>query len=348
MRNREGFAHDILSHLDEVVYILRLTDDPERSAVEYVSPRAKEITGVEPAAFCRDPELWWRLLHPEDVPAARDSMLQVLQTRRGCTRVYRLWNGNRDEYGWIEDRIVPLVGADGRTTGMVGAARDITERKLAEEALEQSRRRLRALSRRLVDLQEAERRHLARELHDDVGQSLTGLKLMLETDSRGACKGALAAVNDVLGRVRDISMGLRPPMLDDLGLVPALLWLFERFSSQAQLRVDFQHAGVSRRFSGGIEIAVFRIVQESLTNVARHAGVSEVAVRLWKGAERLGVRVEDRGRGFDPDAALMGASIGLAGMRERAESLGGQLTVESAPGSGARLSVELPLGAEGR
>jgi signal transduction histidine kinase len=133
-------------------------------------------------------------------------------------------------------------------------------------------------------------------------------------------------------------------MLDDLGLLPTLLWHFERFTAQTRVRVAFQHSGLDRRFPAALETAAYRIVQESLTNAARHAGVGEVAVRLWANAERLSVQVEDEGTGFHPEPVLAAAmSSGLPGMRERALVLGGQLTVDAAPGAGTRLTAVLPL-----
>jgi signal transduction histidine kinase len=131
-----------------------------------------------------------------------------------------------------------------------------------------------------------------------------------------------------------------------LGLLPALLWHFDRYTAQTNMRVTFKHSGLQRRrFAPEVETAAYRIVQEALTNVVRHAGVSEVTVRLWADQDRLGVQIEDRGTGFDPEAALAtSATTGLAGMRERAVLLGGQLMVESAPGAGTHLTAELPLG----
>src|SRR5439155_14345760 len=141
-------------------------------------------------------------------------------------------------------------------TARVTAVRDISARKCAERKLQEYARRLQALSRRLLEVQEQERRHLARDLHDDVGQALTGLNLALETGARLPDDGlrqtlreAQRAVRDLTGKVRDLSLRLRPSMLDDLGLVPALLWHFERYAAQTHVRVDFEHAGLEPRRS---------------------------------------------------------------------------------------------------
>jgi signal transduction histidine kinase len=134
-------------------------------------------------------------------------------------------------------------------------------------------------------------------------------------------------------------------MLDDLGLLPALLWYFERYTSRTDVQVAFKHTGLERRrFAPEVETAAYRIVQEALTNVARHAGVSEVTVRIWADQDTLGAQIEDHGVGFDPEVALDGGTTGgLSGMHERAVLLESQLTIESAPGAGTRLTAEFLL-----
>jgi signal transduction histidine kinase len=201
------------------------------------------------------------------------------------------------------------------------------------ERAEAARARLAA-----VLLGEAERRHLARELHDEIGQSLTALKARLEMKDQ---ESALRLVGDVMRQVSNLSLDLRPAMLDDLGLVPALVWLTERFGREAGLEIDFRHDGVERRFSREIETAAFRIAQEALTNAARHAGAPRAQVRLFAQDQRLCVQVEDEGKGFTVEPSP--SSSGLLGMRERAEAVGGRLEIESAPGRGTRVLAELPI-----
>ncbi len=268
---------------------------------------------------------------------------------------------------------VPLM-VRGRAIGVLGADRKHSRRPLdaatlellqlfaaqAALAIEQARlfeqvlagrERLQALSHRLVSVQEAERRQLARELHDEIGQILTGIKLTLEMSARlpaDAVKTTIGEaqllVNELMGRVRELALDLRPAMLDDLGLQSTLLWHFERFTGQTHVRVAFSHSRLEERAPPEVETAAYRIVQEALTNVARHAGVTAVTVRAWADSDRLAVQIEDRGCGFDLPAALAThTTSGLAGMRERATLLGGRLTVESAPGEGTLVTAEFPL-----
>lgn len=222
-------------------------------------------------------------------------------------------------------------------------------RRLLHET-EEGRVRLEALSRRLVEIQESERSKIAREIHDEIGQLLTGLKLMLvagveNEESRSAPtrrEEMVGIVNELIGRLRDLSMDLRPPMLDEIGLVAALHWHFERYTSRTNVQVFFRHEHADARFPAAVEIAAFRIVQEAVTNVARHARVDTVEVELTADAKYLGLRIEDSGVGFGPTTTA-GRSAGITGMQERALLVGGHFSVESAPGVGTRVLAELPL-----
>ncbi len=229
------------------------------------------------------------------------------------------------------------------------------------EQLHASREGLHILSRRLLAVQEAERRHIARELHDEIGQVLTGLGLVLEMGKKASGESsalapapvpqwdqALGMVNDLSTSVQELSLNLRPAMLDDLGLLPTLVWHFNRYTDQTGVGVDFKYVGPEKRLAAEIETAAYRIVQEGLTNVARYAGVKDVTVRLWLEPDLLRVQIEDAGVGFDPETAWEAhATGGLSGMQERATLLGGRLVIESALGAGTCLVADLPLPEKG-
>jgi PAS domain S-box-containing protein len=265
---------------------------------------------------------------------ARSMMAAPLLVEGEVVGVLDVATRQRRRFGDEDLRFLQLV-AD-RVAPVIDRARVV-------EMLAAGKRQLSVVSQRLVETQEAERANIARELHDEVGQLLTGLKLMLETpgpaDRREEMK---AIVNDLMARVRGLSMSLRPPMLDDLGLVPALLWLVPHYSGQTGVQVDLRHLGLERRLRAEVETAAFRIVQEALTNVARHAEVKAAAVRLEAGPAHLLVQVRDQGRGFDVQAQGTG-SAGLAGMRERARLVRGHLAVDSRPGCGTLVSAVIPL-----
>jgi signal transduction histidine kinase len=217
-----------------------------------------------------------------------------------------------------------------------------------------NREQLQALSQRLLEIQEAERRKIARELHDEVGQVLTGVRLTLEMSSQVSndnvgenIRQAHALVVELMERVSRLSLELRPALLDDLGLLPTLLWFLDRYFSQTNVRVIFKHSGLeNRRFVPEIETAAYRIVQESLTNVARHAKAKDAKLALWFDHGVLGIQIEDEGIGFNQDAVLSaGYAGGILGMRERVSLLCGKLTIESVEGLGTRLLAEIPVDA---
>jgi signal transduction histidine kinase len=256
--------------------------------------------------------------------------------------------GNRE----LRSRIQALLRLQQAEAALRQAQGQLEERVSERTAaLSAANERLRTLSARLLEVQETERRYVARELHDEIGQLLTGLKLTLELAEPGASEStrprlreSITLVEELMSRARQLSLNLRPQMLDDLGLIPALEFHFKRFTEQTGLQVQFQHSPMDRRLSPEIETGLFRIAQEALTNAARHARVTELRVRLWKDAHVCRLQVQDHGAGFDVPAALAAyRSHGLAGMSERTVLLGGELTVESAPGQGTCLTLEIPL-----
>ncbi len=238
--------------------------------------------------------------------------------------------------------------------------RAIAVREQAERAAAKHAARLQTLSKRLFKIQEDERRAIARELHDQVGQMLTGLKLQLEALVRSAesepgsalrerLGETLGLANDLMGHVRELTQQFRPRILDDLGLGPALEWHARLFERQTGIRATVDVSLPTQRLPAEIEIAVFRIVQEALTNIARHAGCPAAAVSVTHNPEpvpggRLLVEIADRGRGFDVDAVLASRhSIGLTSLSERVGLVGGSVEIYSRVNHGTRIQAEFPL-----
>jgi signal transduction histidine kinase len=208
----------------------------------------------------------------------------------------------------------------------------------------------RRLAKSIVNVQEEERRHLARELHDHLGQVLTGLQFMLENTKnqsgdkqKAGIEEVQKTVSEVIGQVREMSLNLRPSMLDDMGLLPTLQWHVERFKAQTGIHVNFKGYNHTGRFPQEIETAAYRIVQEALTNVARYAKVKEVFVGLVIQDETLWIEVLDQGAGFDQSADINKPTSGLSGMRERASLVGGYIIIESFINQGTQIVVALPL-----
>jgi signal transduction histidine kinase len=233
--------------------------------------------------------------------------------------------------------------------------RSMGETKQALGTLHESRARLLALSRSLIGAQEAERHQLARELHDEIGQALTavGLKLdaLLDEDpnpeQREHITEASGVVKHAIDQVRDLSLDLRPSILDDLGLVAALRWYVRRQAEQTGLEIELDAQQLDTRPAPEVETACFRIVQEALTNVARHARARRVKVEVADKGGRVECVVRDDGQGFDVERAQEGArrggTFGLNSMEERAELAGGTLQLSSTPGRGTEVRARLPL-----
>jgi signal transduction histidine kinase len=208
-------------------------------------------------------------------------------------------------------------------------------------------RQLKALSQQALDAQENERRFVAVELHDEIGQLITGLKLILERkdeDMPTLLAEARNVTNELMQRVREMSLDLRPAALDDFGLSAALDDLFKRFTTRTRIVI---HHNVNpldeRRFNKIVETTVFRVVQEAMTNIARHADVKEATVRLIMKPDLLRVSVSDTGKGFDLQSKDGAVSTGLSGMRERVQLAGGRFVLESAPGKGMLVLAEFDL-----
>jgi len=225
---------------------------------------------------------------------------------------------------------------------------EIVVRREAERRAEENAARLQSLSNRLLRVQEDERQALAQELHDQIGQLLTGLRFQLESAREKApipsLESALGLTDDLLRSVRALTLQLRPRLLDDLGLKPALEWHTNLFGNQTGIQVDLELTLPEKRLGPELELVVFRAVQESLTNVARHSGAKAAAVTVVAGDDALHVEIVDRGCGFDLDAALARHnSLGLAGLAERVRLAGGKLEIFSKTGQGTRLHAEFPL-----
>lgn len=226
--------------------------------------------------------------------------------------------------------------------------REVQVRREAESRAEDHAARSQALSNRLLRVQEDERRALAQELHDQVGQLLTGLRFLLEAAQQAApsekLTEALSVSKDLLRGVRELTLQLRPRLLDDFGLRPALEWQAKLFQGQTNIAVDLEVSLPETRLAPELETTVFRMVQEALTNVARHSGARHAAVTVTADDAAVQVEITDRGRGFDAAAALgQRQSLGLAGLTERVRLAGGQLELFSQAGQGTRLHAEFKL-----
>ena len=273
-------------------------------------------------------------------------------TSRRMGDVTTLWalRGDGSEEFPIEASISQAIEGGKRYYTVI--LRDITLRKQAEDDLKRQQQELRELSARVLEAREDEKAHIARELHDELGQLLTALKMDLRW-LRERLPGELGAKADEMGELLDktvastrrISADLRPLMLDDLGLADAAQWLVEDFARRSGVKCEIRipQDGGLEDVSKGVSTAIYRAVQESLTNIGRHAGAANVWVMLAREEGELRVEVEDDGRGIAPEDLAKVRSLGLRGMRERVAYLGGSLEIGRAPRGGTRLRIRVPL-----
>ena len=254
---------------------------------------------------------------------------------------------------------------DGASTTMWWMLHDITEHSriqeqlmLQNEQLEslnqkllQDQEQLQIMSRKLMHIQEEERTIIARELHDEIGQTMTGVKFLLEHTRQQASpevqktlNDAIALIQHALSQLRNLSLDLHPPMLDDMGLFATLLWHFERYTAQTNIVVEFRHHGRDTYLGPNVKLAAYRVVQEALTNVARHACTQTAVVKLNVHKDSLSLMIEDQGIGFNVNKARRQyQSSGLTSMQERARMLGGGADIKSRPNRGTKVRVRLPL-----
>src|SRR5262249_23500398 len=293
-------------------------------------------------------------VHPDDRARMQRLIASVSTDGEKETREYRILRPDGTAR-WVASRSKLERDASGKPVRMFGVLQDIHDLKSAEEELRHTSERLQHLSRQLLGAQEAERRQVARELHGEIGQGPTAPLILLQMLVHNPAAAAVSAdlhegcvvLEDTLQQVRRMSLELRPPLLDDLGLVPALKWHIDRVAQRSDLRIHLEMEGFPPRPPAELETVCYRVVQEALTNIVRHARATEVRVAVRQVPGEVRLSITDDGAGFDVAAARArveaGGSLGLLSMEERAVLVGGQLEVESAPGHGCRISARLPL-----
>lgn len=252
----------------------------------------------------------------------------------------------------IEGDYIVIYDESGRIAGHFGIQRDVTDRYLATEEIRASRQQLRALATRLQKVREEERTGISREIHDELGQALTGLKLDIawmshrlprDHEMRSQCVSVMERIDQTLNSVRRIATELRPSVLDQLGLEAALEWQGQEFGTRTGIEVEMQMCVDGAALPEDLGSSAFRILQESLTNVARHAKATHVRIRFVQTPTLLTLEVIDNGIGLPPQRLDETTSLGIVGMRERALAVGGSLSITGIPFSGTTVLLSVPL-----
>src|SRR6266545_791026 len=282
-------------------------------------------------------------------PEHRRRLVEVIE-RDGMVHEFEYPGQTRDGRVQITSLSAEVIQVAGETC-ILAIATDITDRKRAEEEIHRSREELRALAARLQSVREDERTHISREIHDELGQALTGLKLDLawlrqrlkdRTDLSERLQSVVGRIDGTIDAVRRIATELRPSVLDHLGLVAAVEWQAQEFEKLAGVAVRLSVSSATPTINGATATTIFRILQETLTNVARHAEATRVEIALEVGEAAVLLRVADNGRGISETALRDRRSLGLIGLRERAIASGGELRIEGRPGEGTVVSARIP------
>jgi PAS domain S-box-containing protein len=312
------------------------------------------IYGLDPTAIPKTYEQYVALIHPEDREQAQTIIQRAQALRQPFAfdhRIVRPDGSVRTLHGQGQ----LIENKQGELVAMAGTGQDITERKQIEDELGRSHQQLRRLSAHLEGAREEERARMAREIHDELGGMLTGLKMdlaqlrraagSLEPRAQEKLEAFSQSIDQSVEAVRRIASELRPAILDDFGLLAAMEWHLGEFQRRSGLECVWDSRVDELQLPSDASIAMYRVFQESLTNVARHAGARRVEVSVSTRDGRLVLQVSDNGRGITREELLGTKSLGLTGMRERISLLGGQLEIGRAAGQGTLVRVELPLNA---
>jgi PAS domain S-box-containing protein len=347
----EGQVHRLLENAHDMVYRFRFYPTV---GVDYMSGGSQAITGRTPAEMYADPSLAQKSVHPDDAhlivqTAEAASMMETAITLR--------WVHPDGHVVWAEHRRVPIFDESGKLVAIEGIARDVTERVESQRRLRESEDQMRQLAMRVQTMREEERNALARELHDDLGQTLTAIKLeiaravdLFRTERLSAAAvdrlQSLVGLTEIgIATVKRISTSLRPATLDHLGLAEAIRWEATAFRARTGIRCRVTATRDTSRLAAEQETMLFRIFQESLTNVVRHAHASAVQVRMVERRDLFELWVHDNGRGISEEEARDPRAIGLLGMRERAAIIGGAFQIDGRRGKGTTVRVHVPLAA---
>jgi signal transduction histidine kinase len=315
-----------------------------------------EFFGLDPRHFRPTFQAMLERVLPEDRLAVEKGRQEAVREHRAFQQEFRIRRED-NSVAVLQSRGDVILDEAGEPIRMVGVTREITHQRRVEERLRRSSEELRALSQKLGTVREEESGRIAREVHDEVGQALTALKLDLswvgrrlgrarqseDTDLQPKLAAMEKMIDATLDAVQRISTELRPGVLHELGLEAAIGWYAREFQKRTEIACRFHSTLAESSLDGSRSTAAFRILQEILTNVARHAGATEVQLSLGREDGSLVLKARDNGKGISRDRIFDSRSLGLIGMRERARSFGGSVAIRGRSGGGTAVIVRIPL-----
>jgi two-component system, NarL family, sensor histidine kinase UhpB len=319
----------------------------------YVNDTWTVIAGLNPEQALGEGFL--TTIHPHDKKRVQAEWSKSVQQGKSFKSEYRIQHPDGKEL-WVLSQALPEIFESGEVAGYVGTITDITDRMNSEIQIDQSRKQLRALSVRLQTVREEERTNISREIHDDLGQALTGMRMDLvwlirqlnSTDGkiRDRLTSLMALTDSTIHKVRKIATDLRPGILDDLGLAAAIEWQSKDITDRTGIQCNFQSLLDDLELDGKLSTAFFRIFQESITNVLRHAQAKKIDINLRREGNAILLTVQDDGKGISQHEINNPRSVGFLGMRERAAVFNGEVTVFGTPHQGTIVRVKIPLTTE--
>jgi PAS domain S-box-containing protein len=315
----------------------------QEGKVTYLNERRVAFTGSDPNAGYGD--IWTEYVHPNDLKNVLDALGRSLKSHQPFSREYRLRHCD-GVYRWMFDVASPRVNGDGSFAGFIGSAVDITDQKLAQEALQ-------GVSGRLIEAEEKERKRIARDLHDDISQKLSLLSIHIERANRSA-DGSAAVTKELLAEayqhcsviahdVQSLSHQLHNSRLDYLGVVFAIRSFCQELAKQHELNIEFSDTNVPSNLPEDVSLCLFRVAQEALHNAVKYSGVRQFAVSLNATENEVELLVRDAGAGFNLEAAKRNRGLGLVSMQERMNLVHGRLEIESKPGEGTKIAASVPV-----
>jgi PAS domain S-box-containing protein len=345
--------------VEQIPMVTYVTHLDRKGETLYISPQIESVLGFSPDEWVVDSGLWLSRIHSDDLESvlAAFSFKPPNPARTKFHSEYRLLSKSGDVL-WFLDEAVVMQGSSGEPRFLHGILVDITEQKNTEKELKSSRQQLRDLAAHLETVREEERTWIAREIHDELGQSLTGLKMELSWLDKKISDPSYPASTRFLAEkidsmktivdmtilsVRSIATQLRPGILDNLGLIAAIEWQVFDFQSRTGIECEFLSLPVDTSLDEKFSSAIFRIFQEILTNVTRHAKATSVSTSMREEAGTLILEVRDNGRGITEEETYNAKSLGLLGMRERVDLLGGQFSIMGVCGEGTIVTVRVPI-----
>ncbi len=325
--------------------------DAKTFQFSFISKKAEEILGYPAEDWINDHQFWASHIHPDDRNWAIDYCVTCTREKKQHDFEYRMIAKDGREI-WLRD-IVSVIVENDQPVLLRGIMIDITEKKKSEKILEERTEQLRELSSHLQNVREEERMNIAREIHDELGQQLTGLKMDIawlmkkvgqeDQAIKSKFNDALILVDSTVKSIRRIATELRPSIIDDLGLNAALEWLVSEFTERLNVEIEYENNFDDKNVAPDIAIGLFRILQESLTNIAKHANASKIKISIIKEPDAIKLLIADNGIGFDSTTKPSQLSFGLLGIKERTHMLKGAHSIFTKPGKGTKIEIRIPL-----